>query len=314
MSAPVAVQEHPTSVRTASALIVFAACCFGSITLFAIVATRDGATLLALLTWRYVLAILMLLPIAARAIAAVRNRQRAWPLIVFAGGAQAAIAYLSLAALEYMTAATLAFLFYTYPAWVALIAAVRRTEPLTPIRLGALALSLVGIVIMVGSPWAAPIPLPGLALALGSAFLYAVYIPLVARIQQGVEPAAATAYICVGAGVVYLAIGAATGALGDLALPGVPSWLAAAGIALLSTVLGFIAFLRALPVLGTVRTAIICTVEPFYTAVAAALFFAQPLTPSTIVGGAFIAAAVVLLQLGSGPEPRVAASGASAAT
>ena len=288
------------SVRAASALIVFAACCFGSITLFAIVATRDGATLLALLTWRYLLALVILLAIASRAVFAPANRARSWPLVVFAGGAQAAIAYLSLAALEYMTAATLAFLFYTYPAWVALIAAVRRTEPLTAVRMGALGLSLAGIVIMVGSPWAAPIPLPGLLLALGSAFLYAVYIPLIERIQKGVEPAAASAYICVGAGTVYLAIGAFSGQLGNLMMPGFPSWLAAIGIALLSTVLGFIAFLRALPVLGTVRTAIICTVEPFYTAVVAALLFAQPLTPSTIVGGAFIAAAVVLLQLGSG--------------
>ena len=314
MTAIAAGQTHTPSVRVASALIVFAACCFGSITLFAIVATRDGATLLALLTWRYVLAIVMLIPVAGGAIVAARNRRRSWPLIVFAGGAQAAIAYLSLAALEYMSAATLAFLFYTYPAWVALIAAVRRTEPLTPIRLGALALSLAGIVIMVGSPWAAPIPLPGLVLALGSAFLYAVYIPVVARVQQGVEPAAATAYICTGAAAVYFTIGAATGALGDLALPGAPSWLSATGIALLSTVLGFIAFLRALPVLGTVRTAIICTVEPFYTAVAAALFFAQPLTASTIVGGAFIAAAVVLLQLGSGRERRAAATEAAVET
>ena len=299
-------EKHPTSVRTASALIVFAACCFGSIPLFAIVAQRGGATLLALLTWRYVLAIAMLLPIAGRAIVAARNRQRSLPLIILAGGAQAAIAYLSLAALDYMSAATLAFLFYTYPAWVALIAAVRRTEPLTPVRLGALALSLTGIVIMVGSPWAAPIPLPGLALALGSALMYAMYIPVVARIQRGVEPAPATVYICIGAGVVYLAVGGATGSLGDLALPTTSAWLAAAGIALLSTVLGFIAFLRSLPVLGTVRTAIICTVEPFYTSVAAALLFAQPLTGATIVGGALIAAAVVLLQLGSAREARAA--------
>ena len=306
MSATVVERSHAPSVRIASALIVFCACCFGSITLFAIVATRDGSTLLALLTWRYLLSVAILGVVAGRAVMASQNRSRSWPLMVFAGGAQAAIAYLSLAALDYMSAATLAFLFYTYPAWVALIAAVRRTEPLTPIRLGALALSLSGIVLMVGSPWAAPIPLPGLLLALGSAFLYAVYLPMVARLQIGVEPAAATTYICIGAGIVYLVVGAATGALGELILPGVPSWLSAVGIAVLSTVLGFIAFLRALPVLGTVRTAIICTVEPFYTAVAAALFFAQPLTPSTLVGGAFIAAAVVLLQLGSAREARAA--------
>jgi drug/metabolite transporter (DMT)-like permease len=159
---------------------------------------------------------------------------------------------------------------------------------------------------MVGSPWAEPIPPAGLMLALGSAFLYAMYIPAVARFQVGVEAAAATTYICIGAGAVFLVSAAAMGTLGDLVLPSVPAWLAALGIAVLSTVIGFIAFLRALPVLGSVRTAIICTVEPFYTAVAAALLFSQPLTASTIVGGVFIAAAVVLLQLGSAREGREA--------
>ena len=291
-----AIARPAPSVRTATLLAAFAACCFGSIPLFAIVATREGATLLAFLSWRYVLALGMLGLVAGREIVARRHLARSWRLIVLGGGAQAAIAYLSLAALDYLSAATLSFLFYTYPAWVALIAAVRRTEKLTPVRLGALALSLVGIVVMVGSPWAAPMPLPGVVLALGSALLYAIYIPAIGRFQQGIEPAAASAYILSGAAITFLAIGAATGTLGNLMLPSAPAWLAAGGVALLSTAIAFIAFLRALPVLGSVRTAIICTVEPFYTAVAAALLFDQPLTTSTIAGGAFIAAAVVLLQ------------------
>jgi drug/metabolite transporter (DMT)-like permease len=289
-------QGSAPSVRTATLLAAFAACCFGSIPLFAIVATGGGASLLAFLTWRYLLALGMLGIVAGRAIMAREHRSRSWPLILFGGGAQAAIAYLSLASLEYLSAATLGFLFYTYPAWVTLIAAVRGTEPLTKTRIGALALSLSGIVVMVGSPWAAPMPLPGVLLALGSALLYAIYIPVIGRLQIGIEPAAASAYILLGAAITFLLIGAGTGALGNLLLPSAPAWLAAGGVALLSTAIAFIAFLRALPVLGSVRTAIICTVEPFYTAVAAAVLFGQPLTVSTIAGGAFIAAAVVLLQ------------------
>ena len=296
MTAVSAIARPAPSLRTATLLAAFAACCFGSIPLFAIVATREGATLLAFLSWRYVLALGMLGLVAGREIIARKHLARSWRLIVLGGGAQAAIAYLSLAALDYLSAATLSFLFYTYPAWVALIAAVRRTEKLTGVRIAALALSLVGIVVMVGSPWAAPMPLPGVLLALGSAMLYAIYIPAIGRFQQGIEPAAASAYILSGAAITFLAIGAATGALGNLMLPSAPAWLAAGGVALLSTAIAFIAFLRALPVLGSVRTAIICTVEPFYTAVAAALLFNQPLTMSTIAGGAFIAAAVVLLQ------------------
>jgi drug/metabolite transporter (DMT)-like permease len=290
------------SVPKATWLVVLAACAFGSIPLFAILATRDGATLLPVLTWRYALAVGVLALVAGRGIIARENMVRSWPLVVFAGGAQAAIAYLSLSALEYISAATLSFLFYTYPGWVAAIAAVRRTEPLTPVRLGALALSLTGIVVMVGSPWAAPTPLPGLLLALGSAVMYAIYVPAVARMQQGIAPAAAATYISVGASLTYLVIGAATGALGNLLLPGMWAWLGAIGLALVSTVFGFIAFLRALPVLGSVRTAIICTVEPFYTAVAASLLFGQRLTASTVVGGVLIAAAVGLLQRGAARE------------
>ena len=289
-------RQSTLSVRHATLLVAFAACCFGTIPLFAMVATRGGATLLAFLTWRYVLALGMLGLGAGRVIAAAENRSRSWPLIAFGGGAQAAIAYLSLSALEHISAATLAFLFYTYPAWVALIAAVRKTERLTGARIGALALSLTGIVVMVGSPWAEPMPLPGILLALGSGMLYAIYIPSIAHLQKGVEPAAASAYILLGAAVTFFAIGAATGALGNLLLPSASAWLAAIGVAFLSTAIAFIVFLRALPVLGSVRTAIVCTVEPFYTAVAAALLFGQPLTISTIVGGVFIAAAVVLLQ------------------
>jgi drug/metabolite transporter (DMT)-like permease len=49
-------------------------------------------------------------------------------------------------------------------------------------------------------------------------------------------------------------------------------------------------------VLGTVRTAIISTVEPFYTAVLGAIVLGQAAGPGTIAGGALIAAAVLLLQ------------------
>src|SRR5688500_11661279 len=97
---------------------------------------------------------------------AAENRARAWPLIVLGVG-QAAIAFLSLYALNWVSAATLSFLFYTYPAWVTLIAAVRRTEPLTSTRLLALGLSLTGIVVMVGSPWAETPHMTGVLLALG---------------------------------------------------------------------------------------------------------------------------------------------------
>jgi drug/metabolite transporter (DMT)-like permease len=61
-------------------------------------------------------------------------------------------------------------------------------------------------------------------------------------------------------------------------------------------VVAFILFLRGLAVLGPVRTAIVSTAEPFFTAALAAPVLGQPITVRTVVGGVLIAAAVVLLQ------------------
>jgi drug/metabolite transporter (DMT)-like permease len=55
-------------------------------------------------------------------------------------------------------------------------------------------------------------------------------------------------------------------------------------------------FLRGLSVLGPVRTSIISTVEPFWTAVLGALVLNQPITKGVVAGGACIALAVALLQ------------------
>ena len=48
--------------------------------------------------------------------------------------------------------------------------------------------------------------------------------------------------------------------------------------------------------LGPVRTAIVSTVEPFLTALLGVVVLSQPLTGPTLLGGALIVAAVVLLQ------------------
>jgi drug/metabolite transporter (DMT)-like permease len=76
-------------------------------------------------------------------------------------------------------------------------------------------------------------------------------------------------------------------------------WGAIATLAVVSTVLAFIAFLRGLAVIGPVRTAIVSTVEPFWTALLGSLVLAQRLGPRTLAGGVCIAAAVILLQVGS---------------
>jgi drug/metabolite transporter (DMT)-like permease len=285
-------------VSRATLLVLFSACCFGSISTLITLATSSGARLVDVLAWRYALAAVLLAVVSGGASAMRAPGRRAWAMLGLAGGGQAAIAFVSLSALRYIPVATLTFLFYTYPAWVAVIAAVRRTEPLTGRRALALALSLTGIAVMVGTPGSGGLHPIGVLLSLSSALLYAAYIPLIDRLGRGVPPPVTSAYTAAGAGIILIAAAFAQGGLAVRFAP--VGWFAVLMLAVVCTVLAFLAFLRGLAEIGPVRTAIVSTVEPFWTALLGSVVLAQSLGPRTLGGGILIAAAVIVLQLQPG--------------
>jgi drug/metabolite transporter (DMT)-like permease len=289
-------ESSETSIGRATLLIVVSAFSFGSISVLTLLTTRAGVPLLTAMAWRYVLGALLL------GIAAQRKRVRSLPsrqvvpLLLIGGVGQALITYLSLHALEYIPVGPLAFLFYTYPAWVALLAAIRRTERLTPIRAFALLLALAGVAIMVGTPTEKLNPI-GVMLALGSALLYSAYLPALERVQGGIPALLSTFLLIVGAAVTFVV---AAMFVGELYVPkGIAVWTNIFLLALVSTVIAFSTLIRGLSVLGPVRTSIIATVEPFFTAVLGALVLGNHFGAATLVGGIFIAAAVLLIEWSS---------------
>jgi drug/metabolite transporter (DMT)-like permease len=280
----------------ATLLVLFSACCFGSIPILITLATSSGARLVDVLAWRYALAALLLVAVSG-GMAPVRAPGRhAWVVTGLAGSGQAAIAFVSLSALRYIPAATLTFLFYTYPAWVAVISAARGAEPLTGRRMVALALSLLGIAIMVGTPGAGGLHPVGVLLALSSALLYAIYIPLIDRLGRGLAPAVTSTYASAGAGIILIVVALAQGGLALRLAP--IGWAAVVVLAVLCTVLAFLAFLRGLAEIGPVRTAIVSTIEPFWAALLGSVVLGQPIGPRTLAGGTLIASAVIVLQFG----------------
>jgi drug/metabolite transporter (DMT)-like permease len=220
--------------------------------------------------------------------------RRATALLVGGGLGQVAISAISLSALRWIDVATLGFLFYTFPAWVAVISVARGLERIDARKGTALALALGGLVIIIGAPRAAALPLVGVACALGSAVIYAAYIPFLHWLRGPLSASAASAFVIAGAGIIYVLTAIARGEF-HTAMPG-GAWAVVATLALVSTVVTFIAFLNGLAVLGPVRTAIISTLEPFYTTLLGAVVLGQHVGPGTVVGGALIAAAVLLLQ------------------
>jgi drug/metabolite transporter (DMT)-like permease len=87
---------------------------------------------------------------------------------------------------------------------------------------------------------------------------------------------------------------------GELFLPtGGAVWSEILLLALVSTVFAFLTLIKGLAVLGPVRTAIIATVEPFFTATLGILVLGNQLGTATLVGGVLIGAAVLLIQWNS---------------
>lgn len=284
--------------RRATLLVLLSACAYGTLSIVTTVTSRAGVALVALMAWRYALAA-PFLTIAAggpRAILAVPWR-RALALLLAGGGGQTLVTWLSLSSLEWISAASLGFLFYTYPAWVAAFAAVAGIERLTLARVGALALALTGVTLMVGSPWSAALPLPGVLRALGAAMIYAAYVPLLHHLRGPLDAAVASTFVIVGAAIAFVTAASVEGVLFAAMTP--VTWALALLIALWSTVFAFIAFLRGLGVLGPVRTAILSTLEPFWTALLGALLLGQALGGTTLVGGVLIIAAILILERSS---------------
>ena len=290
-------QNEGGSAGRATFLIVVASLSFGSISVLTLLITRAEVPLLTAMAWRYVLGAILLSAVSQPwRMTEYPSRQIA-QLLLIGGCGQALITYLSLHALEYIPVGPLAFLFYTYPAWVTLIAAVRGSEKLTTLRVVALSLALAGVVVMVGAPTAEKLNPLGVALALGSALLYSAYLPALNSIQRGLPAMLSTFLLVVGAGTTFVLSALLTG---KLYLPGeVAPWVNIFLLALVSTVIAFSALIKGLAVLGPVRAAIISTVEPFFTAILGALVIGNPLTVATLFGGVLIAAAVLSLQWSS---------------
>ena len=286
-----------TSVGRATLLIIVSAFSFGSISVLTVLITGAGISLITAMAWRYVIACLLLASVCDLRQVRQIARRRLFQLLLIGGLGQAVITYLSLRALDFIPVGPLAFLFYTYPAWVTLLAAIRRTERLTAVKILALSLALIGVTIMVGGPMAERLNPIGVVLAVSSALIYSAYLPALEHVQEGVPALISTLFLITGAAAAFTIV-----ALFQHG-PHVPGkqdvWANIIILALISTVVAFASLIKGLAVLGPVRTSIIATVEPFFTAVLGVVVLGTQFTIATLVGGILIAAAILTIEWNS---------------
>src|SRR6266496_2794069 len=259
----------PSRRRVTGALLVaLSAASFGGLAIFAKLAYADGADTSAVLFLRFLLAG------AAMAISVVATGKR-WPrgknlaLIAAMGGigyvGQSACYFL---ALHHASAGLVALLLYVYPALVAVLATLFLRERLTWTR--ALAV----------------------ALGLGAAVIYSVYITVGGRIMREEASLPVSAVIMISAAIVW-------GGVVLVHRPAFPSsgtgWAAVAAMALVSTVVAIAAFFAGIRRLGAGTAAALSTLEPVVTTFLAALFLGEAISAAQVMGGTVILASVIAL-------------------
>ena len=131
------------NVLRATALIFVSSLGFGSLSTVTLFAEHAGLSLLTAMLWRYLIAVMVLIAFVGKSATSIAPA-RALQLMIVGGFGQAVITYLSLKALDYLPVGPLAFLFYTYPAWVAILSAITGKEKLTIRRFIALAIAISG--------------------------------------------------------------------------------------------------------------------------------------------------------------------------
>jgi drug/metabolite transporter (DMT)-like permease len=260
---------------------------FGTVAIFAKLAYRKGAAALPVLTGRFVVATVLLVlfglatrrPLRARRPAAIK-------LFLLGAVGLGSEALLFFAALERAPASVVGLVFYSYPAWTTLTGLALGLEAISRRTLLALALGSAGVVVVFSVPDAGS---TGLWIALGSAFLVGVYLPVAQRVTRGIDPYAGAVWTAIGASAALVTATAVTGSAVPL---GAMPELFALGLA---TALAYGLLYRALPLIGASRLAIAMMVEPIATLVLAAIVLDEAMTARVAFGAVLIVAALSLL-------------------
>jgi drug/metabolite transporter (DMT)-like permease len=279
-------------------LCVLAAAGFGAMAIFAKLAYAAGFDAASLLLLRFTIAAVVLW-----AIVLVRRPSRPSLRTVLAAVALGAFGYAVQAAsfffaLERIDASMASLLLYVYPTLVLIGAIAMGRERATRRRVTALALASAGTVLVLMGGAAGALDPIGVALALVAAISYTAYILSADRAVRDADPVLLVAMILTSAAVVVGIFNAAAGGphLGHV---GASGWSAAAGVAVVSTVLPVIAFLVGIQRVGPATASIVSTVEPVITVMLAMAVFGEQLAPVQVLGGAAVLGAVVLVNVRS---------------
>ena len=270
-------------------LIAISAAGFGTLAIFGKFLYADGVDTFTLLFLRFGLAAsVMTLILILRREPFPRGRVLA-QLIGMGALGYAGQSFSYLTAIKYASAGLVALLLYLYPIFVFVLSVIFLREKVTWPKALALTLAIAGAALTANPEGGQML---GAFYAVLGAAIYSVYIIVGAGVMKRVSAIQSSLVIFASAAAVYGTLTLVNGAHVPASSSG---WWSLTGIVVLATVIPVATFLAGLERIGPTNASLLSTLEPVVTVLLAAWLFGELLTPITLVGGALILVAVIIL-------------------
>ena len=221
--------------------------------------------------------------------------RRHWKAFLFVGAVGLALPFVLIAqALTAIDASTAAILNALSPLFASLVAAVWIRDPLTPAKLGGIALCLAGTAVLVG--WT-PQPMTGrelfaASLSVMATALYGYTIVFTKVHLKDASPMGTSAGTLLMAGAAMLPF---TPVARDLSAVPPMAWLAVLGLAIVSTTVAFIFYYRLIADVGPVKAITVTLLVPIFGMLWGVLLLGERFTPGRVAGCAIILAGCSLI-------------------
>ena len=179
---------------------------------------------------------------------------------------------------------------YMYPTMVTVLSAVILKKPVTGFKIAALLLTIVGILLAIGMDSGGYAL--GIIFAIFTAIFHAIYLIFGSLSIQKAGPFSASTVIILTSLVI---LGIAVGIQGPQWPMNISGWLAIIASALISTVLGRVAFYEGLRRIDIANASIISTFEVVVTVALANIILGETITLPKILGACLVISAVIIL-------------------
>ena len=258
---------------------------YGLNPLFAVPLMNNGASIESILFFRYTFAVVLLAAFLILTRQSFRITARQAGVLLALGLLYTSSSIFLFEAYNYIASGLATTLIFLYPVLVAIIMVFLRVVPSWPVWLS-IAATFGGVIIMTQGSGGDSLNPIGIALSLGSALVYALFIVIINRSKAiaQISNTLLTFYSLTVGAIVFLGKISLSEAPISAGITTGDDWLNLAGLALLPTIVSTATLAIATRNIGATKASVLGVFEPITAILIGTLMFGEPLTTNILLG------------------------------